>query len=136
MQEELAIAAGKLAECQKTIASLGKQLKSLATLEDFLTDAGNLADFSGKSVISTAAGGETWQLHSNDTFLPRRSADSSNMSAEICGPSINGNNGNSFSSLSLSASSINHLGSDKTIQGFGNQLPPTRSRSGIQLQNH
>lgn len=135
-QEELAIAAGKLAECQKTIASLGKQLKSLATLEDFLTDAGNLADFSGKSVISTAAGGETWQLHSNDTFLPRRSADSSNMSAEICGPSINGNNGNSFSSLTLSASSINHLGSDKTLQGFGNQLPPTRSRSGIQLQNH
>lgn len=44
MQEELAIAAGKLAECQKTIASLGKQLKSLATLEDFLTDAGNLRD--------------------------------------------------------------------------------------------
>ncbi|KAJ9673622.1 hypothetical protein PVL29_023273 [Vitis rotundifolia] len=125
-QEELAIAAGKLAECQKTIASLGKQLKSLATLEDFLTDAGNLADFSGKSVISTAGGGETWKLHSNDTFLPRRSA----------GPSINSNNGNSFSSLSLSASSINHLSSDKTLEGFGNQLSPARSRSGIRLQNH
>lgn len=35
-QEDLAVAAGKLAECQKTIASLGQQLKSLATLEDFL----------------------------------------------------------------------------------------------------
>lgn len=37
--EELAIAARKFAECQKTIASLGCQLKSLATLEDFWTDS-------------------------------------------------------------------------------------------------
>ncbi|XP_043721921.1 filament-like plant protein [Telopea speciosissima] len=37
-EKELAVAAGKLAECQKTIASLGQQLKSLATLEDFLID--------------------------------------------------------------------------------------------------
>lgn len=33
------MAASKFAECQKTIASLGQQLKSLATLEDFLTDS-------------------------------------------------------------------------------------------------
>ncbi|XVF58872.1 hypothetical protein PTKIN_Ptkin07bG0101000 [Pterospermum kingtungense] len=37
--KELAIAASKLAECQRTIASLGQQLKSLATLEDFLIDS-------------------------------------------------------------------------------------------------
>lgn len=37
--EELAVAARKFAECQKTIASLGCQLKSLATLEDFWTDS-------------------------------------------------------------------------------------------------
>ncbi|KAK7311553.1 hypothetical protein RJT34_09772 [Clitoria ternatea] len=37
-QEDLAVAAGKLAECQKTIASLGSQLNSLAALEDFLID--------------------------------------------------------------------------------------------------
>ncbi|XP_017249578.1 filament-like plant protein [Daucus carota subsp. sativus] len=37
-QEDVAAAADKLAECQKTIASLGRQLKSLPTLEDFLTD--------------------------------------------------------------------------------------------------
>ncbi|XWS29949.1 hypothetical protein CRYUN_Cryun24cG0074700 [Craigia yunnanensis] len=37
--KELAIAASKFAECQKTIASLGQQLKSLATLEDFLIDS-------------------------------------------------------------------------------------------------
>ncbi|KAL2498556.1 Filament-like plant protein 3 [Abeliophyllum distichum] len=34
--KELTEAATKFSECQKTIASLGRQLKSLATLEDFL----------------------------------------------------------------------------------------------------
>lgn len=38
-EKELSVAAGKLSECQKTIASLGKQLKSLATLEDFRIDS-------------------------------------------------------------------------------------------------
>ncbi|KAL3641257.1 hypothetical protein CASFOL_016225 [Castilleja foliolosa] len=45
-QEELVVAADKLAECQKTIASLGKQLKSLATLEDFLIDTSTVPRFS------------------------------------------------------------------------------------------
>lgn len=36
--KELALAASRFAECQKTIASLGQQLKSLATMEDFLID--------------------------------------------------------------------------------------------------
>lgn len=34
--KELASAAGKLADCQKTIASLSRQLKSLASLDDFM----------------------------------------------------------------------------------------------------
>ncbi|KAA8546410.1 hypothetical protein F0562_002851 [Nyssa sinensis] len=46
-QEDLAEAAGKLAECQKTIASLGRQLKSLATLEDFLIDTANIPGLGG-----------------------------------------------------------------------------------------
>lgn len=37
--QELAAAASKFAECQKTIASLGQKLKSLASLEDFLVDS-------------------------------------------------------------------------------------------------
>lgn len=37
--KELAVAASKFAECQKTIASLGQQLKSLASLEDFLIES-------------------------------------------------------------------------------------------------
>ncbi|CAI0575687.1 unnamed protein product [Linum tenue] len=45
-QEDLALAAGKLADCQKTILSLGQQLKSLATLEDFLIDASNIPEIS------------------------------------------------------------------------------------------
>ncbi|MQL79394.1 hypothetical protein Taro_011828 [Colocasia esculenta] len=35
-EKELAIAAGKFAECQKTIASLGHQLRSLGSLEDLM----------------------------------------------------------------------------------------------------
>ncbi|KAK4773509.1 hypothetical protein SAY87_028528 [Trapa incisa] len=37
--QELAVAATKFAECQRTIASLGLKLKSLASLEDFLDDS-------------------------------------------------------------------------------------------------
>ncbi|GER38732.1 hypothetical protein STAS_15256 [Striga asiatica] len=43
-QEEIAVAADKLAECQKTIASLGRQLESLATLEDFLIETSNISN--------------------------------------------------------------------------------------------
>ncbi|THU51021.1 hypothetical protein C4D60_Mb06t26620 [Musa balbisiana] len=38
-EKELALAAGKLEECQKTIASLNQQLKSLTTLDDFMFEA-------------------------------------------------------------------------------------------------
>ncbi|KAF7134570.1 hypothetical protein RHSIM_Rhsim08G0001900 [Rhododendron simsii] len=36
-EEELAAAAAKFAECQKTISLIGRQLKSLSTMDDFLT---------------------------------------------------------------------------------------------------
>ncbi|KAK1413483.1 hypothetical protein QVD17_35257 [Tagetes erecta] len=39
---ELAKAGGKFAECQKTIASLNRQLQALATLDDFLIDTDSL----------------------------------------------------------------------------------------------
>ncbi|KAI3826789.1 hypothetical protein L1987_00845 [Smallanthus sonchifolius] len=39
---ELAMAGSKFAECQKTIASLSRQLKALATLDDFLIDTNSL----------------------------------------------------------------------------------------------
>ncbi|KMS98305.1 hypothetical protein BVRB_4g093730 [Beta vulgaris subsp. vulgaris] len=46
---ELAVAANKLAECQKTIASLGNQLKSLATLEDIFLESEKLLEVPKKS---------------------------------------------------------------------------------------
>ncbi|XP_057539513.1 filament-like plant protein 3 [Amaranthus tricolor] len=47
-EKELAVAAYKLAECQKTIASLGNQLKSLAALEDLFLESEKLLKVSGK----------------------------------------------------------------------------------------
>lgn len=47
-EKELAAAAGKLAECQKTIASLGNQLKSLAMLDDLFLDPDKLPEISDK----------------------------------------------------------------------------------------
>ncbi|KAL5145481.1 Filament-like plant protein [Glycine soja] len=67
-QEDLSLAAGKLAECQKTIASLGNRLSSLATLEDFLIDTTSIPEFSASSSLIARAGGDMLQkLHSSDT---------------------------------------------------------------------
>uniref|UniRef100_A0A803LK39 Uncharacterized protein n=2 Tax=Chenopodium quinoa TaxID=63459 RepID=A0A803LK39_CHEQI len=69
-QEDLAVAAGKLADCQQTIASLGSQLKSLATLEDFLIDPASIPGFSAPApLMARRSTGEPWKLHSNDTYL-------------------------------------------------------------------
>ncbi|KAL2339785.1 hypothetical protein Fmac_007725 [Flemingia macrophylla] len=71
-QEDLALAAGKLAECQKTIASLGNQLSSLATLEDFLIDTASIREFSASPSLIARAGGDMWKLHSKDTLAYKR----------------------------------------------------------------
>ncbi|KAK6115584.1 hypothetical protein DH2020_007853 [Rehmannia glutinosa] len=63
-QEDLAVAADKLAECQQTIASLGRQLESLATLEDFLIDTSNIPGFSR---------GDIWRLPSKDASMENHS---------------------------------------------------------------
>ncbi|KAK9270158.1 hypothetical protein L1049_025734 [Liquidambar formosana] len=132
-QEDLAVAAGKLAECQKTIASLGKQLKSLATLEDFLIDPTNLPQFSGGGSSTPKAGGEVWMLHSNDTYLSKKDSDTLNIAGESSGPSVNGNDGNSPVSSSSSTSSSNHISNEKSRNGFVKLF--SRSKGGIQLQN-
>ncbi|KAG1328018.1 filament-like plant protein 3 [Cocos nucifera] len=48
-EKERVLASGKLAECQKTIASLNRQLKSLASLDDFLLEA-EKPDLNGDSL--------------------------------------------------------------------------------------
>ncbi|PIN00299.1 hypothetical protein CDL12_27195 [Handroanthus impetiginosus] len=122
-QEDLAVAADKLAECQKTIASLGRQLQSLATLEDFLIDTSNIPGFSRK---------EIWRSPSNDMLIPKRDSDFSRMSVENCSNMGNGNEDSSPSS-SLSASSTTHVTAVKSRNSFGKFF--SRSKSVIELQN-
>ncbi|XP_075075394.1 filament-like plant protein isoform X3 [Nicotiana tabacum] len=102
-QEDLAVAADKLADCQKTIASLGKQLQSLATLEDFLIDTANLPGFSGGGSVVARASGEEWKLHVNETLTSRQNSDTTKF--ENSSHSMNGNEGESSSSSSSSSTS-------------------------------
>ncbi|KAK4359077.1 hypothetical protein RND71_021306 [Anisodus tanguticus] len=116
-QEDLAVAADKLAECQKTIASLGKQLQSLATLEDFLIDTANLP---GEGSVVAKAGGELWKLHVNETFTPKRDSNPSKVKEENASHSTNGNEGESpASSSSSSTSSTTQATTAKGKNGFG-----------------
>ncbi|XP_022773260.1 filament-like plant protein [Durio zibethinus] len=133
-QEDLAVAAGKLAECQKTIASLGQQLKSLATLEDFLIDTMSIPEFSGGGSLIPKAGGEPWKLLSNETFSLKRDPESPRVSAGHSGPSVNKNDGYTPPSSSSSSSvvSSNHVSSEKNRNGFAKFF--TRSKNGIQLE--
>ncbi|VVA95637.1 unnamed protein product [Arabis nemorensis] len=61
-QEDIETAAGKLANCQKTIASLGKQLQSLATLEDFLTDTASIPVATNGVSSSKSSSSESWKI--------------------------------------------------------------------------
>ncbi|XP_050158951.1 filament-like plant protein isoform X1 [Malus sylvestris] len=132
-QEDLAVAAGKLAECQKTIASLGNQLKSLATLEDFLIDSESLPGFTAVAPQIPKAD-EQWKLHSNVTFSPKRDS-VSKPADESCGPSTNRNEDNSPPSSSASTSSTvlsTHVSSEKNRNGFAKFF--SRTKSGIRLE--
>ncbi|XP_039003330.1 filament-like plant protein [Hibiscus syriacus] len=126
-QEDLATAAGKLAECQKTIASLGQQLKSLATLEDFLIDTTSIPEFPTKGSLIPKAGGEPWNLRSNEASSPKRDPESPRVSADK-------NNGNTPPSSSSSSSivSSNHVSSEKNRNRFAKFF--TLSKNGIQLE--
>ncbi|KAH1057482.1 hypothetical protein J1N35_035547 [Gossypium stocksii] len=133
-QEDLAVAAGKLAECQKTIASLGQQLKSLATLEDFLIDTTSIPEFSrGVSLIPKSS--EPWKLHSNETYSPKANPESTRVGADHSSPQVNKNDGNGKTPPSSSSSSIvssTHASSEKNRNGFAKFF--TRSKNGIQLE--
>ncbi|CAN6542546.1 unnamed protein product [Malus baccata var. baccata] len=134
-QEDLAVAAGKLADCQKTIASLGNQLKSLATLEDFLIDSGSLPGFTAVAPQVLKAD-ENWKLHSNGTDSPKRDS-VSKPADESSGPSVNRsrNEDNSPPSSSSSTSSTvlsTHVSSEKNRNGFAKFF--SRTKSGIRLE--
>ncbi|CAN1234312.1 Filament-like plant protein (Fragment) [Linum perenne] len=103
-QEDIALAAGKLAECQKTILSLGKQLKSLATLEDFLMDTNSIPEASSSSAAA--------RVTSKHDHQSPPSSSSSSSSAVV--------------------SSMHHSSSDKNRNGFAKFF--SRSKNGIQLE--
>ncbi|XP_010912481.1 uncharacterized protein [Elaeis guineensis] len=103
-EKELAVAAGKLAECQKTIASLGQQLKSLTTLDDFMLEA------------------EKLELNGGSPDLILHSSYSSEKISSYSFP-----NGKERGSPSSSLSS-----SSSTLSGFASLLPRSRSSSYIE----
>ena len=70
------MAASRYAECQKTIASLGQQLKSLAALEDFLLDSDNPMELTSEVTQSPQNGGEQLKLHHSDMSLRKRDSES------------------------------------------------------------
>lgn len=78
-EKEIAVAASKLADCQKTIASLGKQLKSLATLDDLFLDPDKLTEISEK---------ESQPLNMNKLML-----ESDSLASETVEDVKNGKNG-------------------------------------------
>lgn len=66
------MAADQFAECQKTIASLGQQLKSLASLEDFLMDSEKQLELTGEDIQGYQSGVEPHNLRSSNLNLPKR----------------------------------------------------------------
>ncbi|CAL1362397.1 unnamed protein product [Linum trigynum] len=142
-QEDLALAAGKLADCQKTILSLGKQLKSLATLEDFLIDASSIPEITAVGASSLAAaprgssssegGGVLWNLHSNETYSPRIDLSPARaIAVEISKHERNSPPSCSSSSTSSAVVASMHSSSDKNRNGFAKFF--SRSKNGIQLE--
>lgn len=134
-QEDLEVAAGKLAECQKTIQSLGKQLKSLATLEDFLIDTASIPEFSRAALPIPKTVGESWKLPSNVTFSHKRDLNSPGVVAGTTCPSISKNDGNTPPSSSSSTSSAmpsNQINPEKNRNGFAKFF--SRTKNGIQLE--
>lgn len=111
LQEDLAVAADKLVECQKTIASLGMQLRSLATLEDFLIDTTNIPGFSRADMP---------KVPSNDGM---------GLSTTMRGIVENGSSEDSASP----ALSTGHVSAAKSRNGFGKFF--SRSKSGVELVN-
>lgn len=136
LQEDLAVAAGKLAECQKTIASLGNQLKSLAALEDFLIDTTHLPEFTASESLNITIDGEEQCKHSYGTLSPKRDSDFTKVVDDSSEPlmSKNGDDSPPSSSSSTSSSMItSHIvNSEKNRNGFAKFF--SRTKSGIKLE--
>ncbi|CAJ1974851.1 unnamed protein product [Sphenostylis stenocarpa] len=69
-EKEQALAATKFAECRKTIESLGLQLKSLATLEDFLLDSESPMELTCEDTPGHQSGDEKLKKLDNCAVTP------------------------------------------------------------------
>ncbi|KVH99404.1 Protein of unknown function DUF869, plant, partial [Cynara cardunculus var. scolymus] len=138
VKQDLEVAAAdRLSECQKTISSLARQLESLATLEDFLIDTANLPGFSGGSSVPKT-GLELWKLHSNDTFMPKKTLIPTKQTENNCSPSINSDDVESppsSSSSTSSAVSLNNFGGHSKSKNSFEKLF-SRSKNGNQSDSH
>eukprot|EP00258_Populus_trichocarpa_P017945 XP_006380401.1 filament-like plant protein 3 [Populus trichocarpa] len=122
--KELAVAASKLADCQKTISSLGLQLKSLATFEDLLFDSEKSSDASSEGL----------KAHADDEQQrpdPRNLSSGRDSEAfQVSRGALRSKKGsNRESSLSLNSSFV----SEKNRNGFG-KFPP-RGLSRVRNEN-
>lgn len=125
--KELTIAAAKFAECQKTIASLGEKLKSLATLEDFLIDYDKTLEQVDVGLQRPKNGEEQQKLGSADIDFSKRGSESSKIIGEHTKYSENTNAMDSTLPLKPV------IASDKIRTGFGKVFP--RSRSGKKFEH-
>ncbi|KAJ6378074.1 hypothetical protein OIU78_028329 [Salix suchowensis] len=123
-EKELAVAASKLAECQKTISSLGLQLKSLATFEDLLFDSEKSSDASSEGLKDHADG----EQQRPD---PRNQSSGRDSEAfQVSRGALRSKKGsNRESPLSLNSSFL----SEKNRNGFG-KFPP-RGHSKVRNEN-
>ncbi|KAJ6740898.1 FILAMENT-LIKE PLANT PROTEIN 3 [Salix purpurea] len=123
-EKELAVAASKLAECQKTISSLGLQLKSLATFEDLLFDSEKSSDASSEGLKDHADG----EQQRPD---PRNQSSGRDSEAfQVSRGALRSKKGsNRESPLSLNSSFV----SEKNRNGFG-KFPP-RGHSKVRNEN-
>lgn len=109
------MAAGKLEECQKTIASLGRQLKSLASLEDFLLDP-QMAELNAGSLVS------------RDGEMNGPSSDVANGELQVVSGTGTTQNGKQKSSPP-SSSSFGGGSGEKSRNGFGKLFYRSRGKS-------
>lgn len=125
--KELSIAARKFAECQTTIASLGQQLKSLATLEDFLIDSDKPSELADEELKCTENSEKQPKLGVTGMDFPERgSPEFSKIVSEYTKSSENQNSNAIAKESTLPVKPV--ILSNRTRAGFGNIFP--RSRSG------
>ncbi|CAL5368813.1 unnamed protein product [Camellia sinensis] len=122
--KELAIASSKFAECQKTIASLGRQLKSLATLEDFLMDSEKTTELPKEGSQFPEDGPESLKLPSGDLHSPKNDSEDPKTISSCPGPLENGGEAGSL----LSRSQQQAVTVEKSRNGFGKLFPRSNSR--------